>query len=257
LKKHIPNFITSLNLVCGFMAIVYAIRHQLHYSAFLIGLAAIFDFLDGLAARLLRVSSQIGKQLDSLADMVTFGVVPGMILFTMLQPGYHLTVNGHTLTFGRNEYIQYIALLIPVFSAVRLAIFNIDTRQSDSFIGVPTPANSMLIGSLPLIILYQNGFTDNPNGTYSMFSYIEVIGNQWVLAGLSVLMSWLMVAELPLFALKFRSFGWQGNRLRYIFLGISLLLLAFLQFIAIPLIIFLYIVLSLFTKKKRLPGFPG
>lgn len=247
MKKHIPNFITSLNLVCGCLAIVAAFENRLDDSAILIAIAAVLDFLDGFAARLLNVHSEIGKQLDSLADMVTFGVAPGMILYTMLEPGYNVVVDGHTLNFERYEFIKYLALLIPVFSAVRLAKFNIDTRQSDSFIGVPTPANCMFIASIPVILMHQNGYTTNPDGSFSLYNFIEIIGNQWFLGTLILVMSYLMVAELPLFALKFKSFDWQNNKLRYIFLSLSAILIVSTQFISIPIIIVLYILLSIAT----------
>ena len=247
MKNHIPNFITSLNLVCGCMAIVAVFHNRLDESAILIAIAAVLDFFDGFAARMLSVHSEIGKQLDSLADMVSFGVAPGMILYTMLEPGYHFVVDGHTLNFERYEYIKYLALLIPVFSAVRLAKFNIDTRQSDSFIGVPTPANCMLISSIPVILIHQNGYTINPDGSFSLYNFIEIIGNQWFLVTLILIMSYLMVAELPLFALKFKSFDWQSNKLRYIFLSLSAILIVSTQFISIPIIIVLYILLSIAT----------
>ena len=225
IRKNIPNAITCLNLLCGCMAIVFAYNHHLDYAAWLIGIAAIFDFLDGMAARLLNVHSEIGKQLDSLADMVTFGVAPGAILFMMIQSTLTLT----------NAYLVWVTLLIPVFSAIRLAKFNIDTRQSDSFIGMPTPANAMLIGSLPLIIKYHPDFS-------------IVIYNTNSLILLTVLMSLLLVAELPLFALKFKNFTFTDNKLRYVFLGSSVVLLILFHFIAIPIIVFLHIILSVINN---------
>lgn len=235
IKKHIPNSITCGNLVCGCLAIVAAFNGDLVISTYWVGLAAVLDFFDGFTARLLNVHSEIGKQLDSLADMVTFGVVPGIIM-------YHLILQSCAAIGCTNSYSAYIAFLIPVFSALRLAKFNIDTRQTSSFIGVPTPANAILICSLPLIQLFQPEIMG--------FGVSAIIGNKYFLTIVTLLMSYLMVAELPLFALKFKNFTWNDNKIRYSFLLISLLLLILLKFIAIPLIIFLYIVLSLFQKSE-------
>ncbi len=236
-KKNIPNIITCGNLFCGCLAIVNAFNGNLIYAAYLVGIAAILDFFDGFVARLLKVHSEIGKQLDSLADMVTFGVVPGIVLFMMMSNAidYH-----HLYTL--NYRLSYVAFLIPIFSAIRLAKFNTDSRQNDSFIGVPTPASSILICSLPLIEKFQPQI-----GNYNMIEFIE---NPWFLLGLTILLSYLMVAEIPLFALKFKNFEWNNNKLRYSFLIISILLLILFQFIAIPFNLFLYIVLSLIVNKR-------
>ena len=254
IKKHIPNAITCGNLFCGCLAIVSAFNGNLVTSAFLVGIAAILDFFDGFAARLLKVSGEMGKQLDSLADMVTFGVVPGVVMYHMIKT----SILFHFMDYASKESIYisdttsiaynstfftllpFIAFLITIFSAVRLAKFNIDTRQTSSFIGVPTPANSILICSLPLIQHFQAEIVGvNLN---------VVINNVYFLIGLSLLMSYLLVAELPLFALKFKNFGWPDNKIRYSFLIISLILLILFQFIAIPFIIFLYIVLSVINN---------
>lgn len=231
MKKHIPNIITCGNLFCGCLAIVSAFKGDLIFSTYLVGVAAILDFLDGFFARLLKVHSEIGKQLDSLADVVTFGVVPGMILYIMLSNAI-----GNYYTFTLNYRVAYIAFLIPIFSALRLAKFNIDTRQTDSFIGVPTPATAIFVCSLPLIAKFQPQI-----GEYHV---IEVIENPLYLIELSILLSCLMVAEIPLFALKFKNFGWTDNKMRYSFLIISILMLILFQFVAIPFILFLYVTLS-------------
>ncbi|MBL7888935.1 MAG: CDP-alcohol phosphatidyltransferase family protein [Bacteroidia bacterium] len=254
IKKHIPNAITCGNLFCGCLAIVSAFNGNLIASAYLVGIAAVLDFFDGFAARILKVSGELGKQLDSLADMVTFGVVPGVVMFQLVGQAWW-GMNIHDSTFDPElnthltkyyPYIAFIPFLITIFSALRLAKFNIDTRQTTSFIGVPTPANSILICSLPLIQAFQS--------TLFGFDFNTIITNVHFLLGLSILMSYLLVAELPLFALKFKNFGWADNKLRFSFLIISVLLLALLQFIAIPFIIFLYIVLSvinnMYTKNK-------
>ena len=194
------------------------------HSAYLIGIAAVADFFDGLVARALHVSSPIGKDLDSLADMVSFGVVPGAILFKLLQ---------HVLpAAGLPPILAYLAFVVSIFSALRLAKFNNDTRQSDSFIGLPTPACTLLVASLPLILAHDS------------FGVSGIILNPWVLLGLSGLLSGLLVAEIPLFALKFKNLRWQDNSVRFVFLLLSVALLAGLQAAAIPLIVLLYVLLS-------------
>lgn len=247
LKRHIPNALTCGNLLCGCLAIVQAFEGNLVYAAYLVGLAAIFDFFDGFAARLLRVASPIGKDLDSLADMVTFGVVPGIIMFKLflhvleMREGHYSDrswISDHT------HYLAYTAFMIPVLSAVRLAKFNNDTRQTSSFIGLPTPANAILISSFPLILVHTNWTTIQ-----------DIIQNPWFLVFMSVLLSTLLISEIPLFALKFRTFSWLGNRTRYIFLASSLLLLCLFQYVGIPLIIVLYVLMSInsnyFAKRKE------
>lgn len=242
IKNHLPNALTCLNLLCGCVALSLILAYDprteatpdwqpLVHAAYLIGIAAVADFFDGLVARALRVSSPIGKDLDSLADMVSFGVVPGAVIFKLLQyvlPGTPLP-----------NSLAFLAFTISVFSALRLAKFNNDTRQSDSFIGVPTPANTMLIASLPVILAYDK------------FDVGGLILNPWVLLGLAFLMSGLLVAELPLFALKFKNFTWQDNSLRFVFLLLAVLLLAVLQAAAVPLIILLYVVLSVVKRPAQ------
>ncbi len=242
INKHIPNAITCGNLFCGCLAIVSAFNGFLVLSAFWVGMAAILDFFDGFAARLLKVSGEMGKQLDSLADMVSFGVVPGVIMYQMINRVSPILFESYStqLSVSILVLLPFIAFIITIFSAVRLAKFNIDTRQTSSFIGVPTPANSILICSLPLIQHFQPEIAGvNLN---------VVINNVYFLIGLSLLMSYLLVAELPLFALKFKNFGWPDNKIRYSFLIISVILLILFQFIAIPFIIFLYIVLSVINN---------
>ena len=239
IKKHIPNALTCGNLLCGCLAIISALKGNLIESAYLVGIAAMLDFFDGFAARLLNVHSEIGKQLDSLADMVTFGVVPGMIIYTMLLQKSNTFIE-------QNQWVSFFAFLITIFSALRLAKFNIDTRQTQSFIGLPTPATSILICSLPLIQAFQP--------TIGNFNLNTIIQNPWILLTLTILLSYLMIAELSLFALKFKSFGWVDNKIRYSFLIISILLILFFQFIAIPFIIFLYLIFSIinnFSNKQK------
>jgi CDP-diacylglycerol--serine O-phosphatidyltransferase len=210
-------------------------------AAYLVLLAAVLDFFDGFAARILKQPSEIGKQLDSLADIVSFGLVPGVAM-------YHL-INRFELSAGAHDsLLPFVALVIPLFSALRLAKFNVDTRQSDSFIGVPTPANAMLLLSIPLVMEFTLGIgsmSDLNLQDCKIDRLVEEIGIlPYILAGLCVVMSLLLIAELPLFALKFKSFGWKGNEIRFTFLGISLAMIALLQVAAIPLIIIVYILLS-------------
>jgi CDP-diacylglycerol--serine O-phosphatidyltransferase len=210
---------------------VATFQSNLMLAAYLTGIAGVLDFFDGFVARWLKAYSPIGKELDSLADCVTFGVLPGMIIFHLI--GESMPADTST-TPG---FLPYVAFVISVFSALRLAKFNVDTRQTTSFIGVPTPANAFLIGSLPLI-LWQYPPSE------------EIILNPYFLVSLTLLMSYLLVAEIPLFALKFTSYTFSSNRPKYIFLFLSLVLLFTLQFIAIPFIIALYILISLFTRKS-------
>jgi CDP-diacylglycerol--serine O-phosphatidyltransferase len=223
------------------VAIVFAFKGNLAWSACLVGIACVFDFIDGFSARLLKAHSEIGKQLDSLADMVSFGVVPGVMMFLLL----YQVLNGCNEYFPHYRFIaSSTGFLITVFSAVRLAKFNIDTRQTNSFIGVPTPANTIFISSLPLILKF---------GAVSE-SIMHYILHPYFLISLSVISSFLLVAPLPLFALKFKNFSWVENKVRYIFLVLALMLLILFQFIGIPLIIILYIILSIInniaTKKS-------
>lgn len=218
LKKYIPNTITCGNILCGCIGIV--LDNPL-WMAYLILLGMLLDFADGLAARLLQAYSEMGKQLDSLADMVTFGVLPGIILYQL---------------FPSDSMIRYTAFCIPIFSAIRLAKFNIDIRQTNSFIGLPTPSGAFLVASLPL------------NLTYSNYPWIiSTLYNPLFLTGLSLLISILLVAEIPLFSLKFKDFSFKNNQLRYIFLILSLILFIVFQFLAIPLVISGYVIVSLLT----------
>ncbi|QIL76941.1 CDP-alcohol phosphatidyltransferase family protein [Hymenobacter sp. HDW8] len=227
MKNHLPNAITCLNLFAGCMALCSVFAGRLELAAYLVGLAALFDFADGLVARALHASSPIGKDLDSLADMVSFGVVPGAMLYHLLGQGAN----------SLPDWLPYAGFILTVFSALRLAKFNNDTRQTTSFIGLPTPACTLVVASLPLILTYD---------TYHLSS---IILNPWVLLGLTLLLSGLLVAELPLFALKFKNLSWQDNSLRFLFLILALILLLVLQAAAIPLIILLYVLLSLFRPS--------
>jgi CDP-diacylglycerol--serine O-phosphatidyltransferase len=241
IKKHIPNFITLLNLISGCIAIIFIFEGNLPVASYLIFVAALFDFFDGMAARLLKVKSEIGKQLDSLADVISFGLVPGFIIMKLLQNSIGVTL----VNTGFTSVIPYLALLIPAFSALRLAKFNIDTRQTYSFIGLPTPANAILIASFPLIIEQQTTLIGiDPAWLAILFT------NPYFLIGLTIILSYLLVAELSLFSLKIHKNEPAKNRFKYIFFGISGFLLVLLYFTAIPVILLLYILLSIFYKSK-------
>jgi CDP-diacylglycerol--serine O-phosphatidyltransferase len=234
IKKHIPNAITSLNLLSGFLGIIFSFEN-LEWASYMIFLAAIFDFFDGFAARLLKVASPIGKELDSMADMVSFGVLPGLIVFHLIGA---IVGNGHCYESFCMTLLPYIGAFIPVFSGLRLAKFNIDTRQSLGFIGLPTPANAIFFAAFPFII---------NSGNY------DFLANEYLLAVLAIVMSFLLVAELPLLALKFKSFAIADNKDKYLFLIGSLVLLIFLGLAAFPLIILWYIIVSgIFYDKNRL-----
>lgn len=226
IKKHIPNAITCLNLFSGCIGLVYAFDNQLIAAGYFILISALFDFFDGMLARLLKAYSEIGKELDSLADMVSFGVLPSVIVYQLFR-----------LASPEQTYLPFIAFLIAVFSALRLAKFNIDTRQTENFIGLPTPANALLILSLPHIVSEEafSGYVLNPS----------------VLVVFSIVMSLLLVAELPLFSLKFKNLSFTGNQYRFILLGLSVILLIMLKFGAIPLIILSYLVLSYIQNRLQ------
>ena len=249
LKKHVPNFITLLNLLCGCIAILFAVYDKLEIAALLVMLGIFFDFFDGLAARVLKVQSDLGLQLDSLADMVTSGVVPGIVMFQLLtrvfgKPFYESSDtwnSGELVTTLDFSYVSLLGFCITLASAYRLAKFNIDTRQTTSFIGLPTPANTILILSLPLILMYQNE------------AWVSaIILSPYFLIGLTLLSCYLLNAEIPLFALKFKTWGFKENKVRYIFLILVLLLIVILKFMAVPVIILTYILLSVFTNHKSL-----
>lgn len=235
MKKHIPNTITCCNLVCGCIATYFAFQANFELAlAFIIG-GAIFDFFDGFTARLLHVSSPIGKELDSLADDITFGFAPAAIVFSILRLLPPFTGNEGTDVF-LHTYLPYAAFLIAAFSALRLAKFNLDERQSTSFIGLPTPANALFWGSFVL------GMKESLiNFEYTL--PLLVIG--------ILVSSWLLVAEIPMFALKFKSYGWKGNELKFSFIIISAILLAILGWTGFSLIIVLYIILSILNNLKK------
>lgn len=241
LKSHIPNILTICNLICGLVSVTLVLEGNIVLAAVFIFIAGIFDYLDGTAARLLKAGSLLGKELDSLGDVVSFGVAPGIIIYELLSAPCALSSN----ILERMHIVPYFALLIPVCSAIRLAKFNLDLRQEESFIGLPTPGNAMFFASIPLIIHLQSRvFSIIPLDFMATF-----FSNTRVLTVLTVFFSYLLISELRLFSMKFKTIDWQTNKVRYIFLILSILLLILFSISAIPLIIAAYIFLSLGFQK--------
>jgi CDP-diacylglycerol---serine O-phosphatidyltransferase len=258
--KQIPNLFTLLNLFLGCIAIVLALQTQsiiiytnddftssfnipenISLAALLLFFAALVDFLDGFVARMFKATSEMGKQLDSLADVVSFGVAPGVIIYQLLRMSYAQEENGLNVSF---------LLLLPAFvlscaAAYRLAKFNLDDTQQYGFKGVPTPAVGLLIASFPLILHF---------GTISIFGFEfnvnEWVVNKWVLYGLIVVLSWLMVSNIPLLSFKFKNFSIKDNLPRFILIGIALLSVLLVKWLAIPVVFIAYIVLSLTFKNN-------
>ncbi len=247
IKKYIPNAITSCNLICGCLALTQTLDGNLIWAAYLVGVAAICDFFDGFAARKLNVASVIGKDLDSLADMVTFGLVPGFVVYKMLQIGY-LEHHEDFKFFYQQQWLMFIPLIIPVFSALRLAKFNNDSRQTESFIGLPTPANAIFFCSIPLIVNWDTQFDIRNH------QIIHYLIQPYVLIGLSIIMSFLMVAELPLIALKFKNFAWKGNEYRYLLILFSILWIVIFQYSGLTLVILSYVALSVVQNITSKPS---
>lgn len=247
MKKHIPNLFTLLNLFSGLLAILMASSDRLVAAAGFVLLGIFFDFFDGFFARKLNVQGELGKQLDSLADVVTSGVVPGIIMFQLLLHAAHQRwfmelscEEGSWSTFDETFYyfIPFVGLLVPLAAAYRLANFNIDVRQTDSFIGLPTPAFAIFVISLPLILAYDDG--------NFLAGWIQ---NTYVLIGITLAGSYLMNANIPLFSLKFKSYGWKGNEVPYVFLVLSVVLLWLFKLVGVPMIIISYVLLSIIQNK--------
>lgn len=234
IKKHIPNTITLLNLFCGCIAVVFVSNNQFETAFFFVCLGIFLDFFDGFFARLFKVSGPLGLQLDSLADMVTSGVVPGFVMFKMM-----LSSNA-SMTDGYLQYFPYLGFIITLGSCMRLAKFNIDTRQTDSFIGLPTPANALFILSLPLILEYYAA---------DSLLVLEVLTEKWVLLLIALFSAYVLNAEIPLFSLKIKKLNFKDNALQVIFLAISVLLLVFLRYLGVALVIVFYVLLSVINNK--------
>ncbi len=245
-KKHIPNIVTLLNLFCGSIAVIFAVYNNYVAAAIFVFLGIFFDFFDGLLARKLNIQSPLGIQLDSLADMVTSGLVPGIVMFKLLSmavdtPYFIETTDDWSAAMHWTEFriswLPLIGLFITLASAYRLAKFNIDEDQQSYFKGLPTPANALLIISLPLIMEFQDSDLMN-----------AMILNKWFLIVLTFVSCYLLNSNIKLFALKFKNYGFKDNAVRYIFLILTFVLLVLLQFAAIPIIILTYILLSLVSS---------
>lgn len=225
--RHLPNLLTLCNLFCGCLGVVWAFENQFELAVYMIWLAALLDFGDGLVARLVGVSSELGKQLDSLADVVSFGFLPSVILYQLIS---HYLPNP--------SWWPYLGFLMVLFSALRLARFNLDDEQTTDFKGLPTPANALLISSFPAIFRQNIEFL-RPGLESPLF---------WVVV--NVLLAYLLVSKIPLFGLKFKSFRWRDNRYRYVFLIVSLLALGLWHIKALPLVILVYLLLSLWRQYR-------
>lgn len=251
--KQIPNIFTLLNLICGCIAITYILQNgitirydntnsqfidlseKMWMASLFIGIAAVVDFLDGFVARLFNASSEMGKQLDSLADVVSFGVAPSLIVYQFLRMSYASGEDG----INTSIWFLFPAFIIAAAGAYRLARFNLDTTQSYGFKGVPIPAAGLLLASLPLIYWHAaNAFTTN------------LLLNKWFLYALIMVVSWLMVSKLPLMALKFKNLSVKDNLPKYLIVVFSIIAAIFLQWLAVPVIFIAYIILSLAFKNK-------
>ena len=247
IKQHIPNTLTVFNLISGLIALTLTFKggpgHEINYvyASLFIFIAAVFDFLDGNAARILNAHSELGKQLDSLADLVSFGVAPGMMVFQMIS----VHCEGSCNMFERMHISPYFAMLIPVCSALRLAKFNIDIRQEVNFIGIPTPANAIFFASIPLVLYVQPGFFS----LIHLDFLVTFFSNTRILTILTVFFSYLLISDFKIFSMKFKSMAWMGNQLRYSFLIISLTLFILFFLSAIPVIIIIYILMSIFFQN--------
>ncbi len=228
----VPNLFTSLNLVCGVVGTYLVLNGKIQTAIILMFVAAVFDFFDGFLARLLKVSGELGKQLDSLADLISFGLVPGAMIFVLQKDLIAEFATPESMSVVQWFYIL-IPIMIPVFSALRLAKFNIDERQHTEFIGVPTPANALFLASLAWTLTYR------PDG------FLSVINNPIIISVIAIVFSLLLVSEIRLFALKFKSFSWGANKLRYIFLICSAGFIAVFQVTGFMAVIILYIILSI------------
>jgi CDP-diacylglycerol--serine O-phosphatidyltransferase len=237
--KHIPNFITSLNLSAGFIAVIYAANGDPVTASWLILAAMIFDFLDGFSARLLKAYSEIGKELDSLADVVSFGVAPALIIYNLLNDS--LSAYGSTIALSdglKTTLTMIVPVLMPVCAALRLAIFNIDSTQTTTFKGLPTPANALAVISVVIA------------GQYSHSVILSALtGSPILLIILTVVLSLMMVSRIPLISLKFSDLKVKGNEGRYILAGLVLVSFAVIGIGAAPLIIPLYIIVSLMSLR--------
>ena len=239
IKKHIPNIVTLGNLFCGTLATIFAVGGHFEMTALFVVLGIFLDFFDGFFARVLKVSGELGKQLDSLADMVTSGVVPGIVLFVLLGNNQQIPYEIDS-EFKFSMGLPLLGLLITLSACYRLAKFNLDTRQSESFIGLPTPAMSLFIVSLPLVQMHSD------------IDFVkDLIGNNYFLIGITILFSFLMNSEFHLFSLKFKNYGIKENLFKYILILFSIILLITIEYLAVPVIIISYVILSMLKNMKK------
>ncbi|MBX7226454.1 MAG: CDP-diacylglycerol--serine O-phosphatidyltransferase [Chitinophagales bacterium] len=231
IKQHIPNALTMLNLLCGVLGIICCINGEIYAVPVLIAVALVADFLDGFVARALNVKSELGKQLDSLADCVTFGVLPGIILLFLFQ----VNSNGILGFSILHPTIAFSAFLYPIFAALRLGIFNIDTRQTTTFIGLPTPAGAMFILGLLLIYLMKSP------------GMMEWVTNPLMLVITSIGLAFLMVSPIPMFSLKMNFKNWKENKIQLVFILIAIVSIAVLREVALPFIMLVYIGIGIAT----------
>ncbi|GHE47635.1 CDP-alcohol phosphatidyltransferase family protein [Sphingobacterium griseoflavum] len=215
MKKHLPNTLTCLNLFSGCLGVLFALKASYLPMFYCVLASGVFDFFDGMLARALNVKSHIGKELDSLADMVSFGFLPGAVLYMLLQEA------------SSSTYVPYLGFVVTVFSALRLAKFNVDDRQTNDFIGLNTPMNTFVIAALPFIS-----------------QDVGAIRSVYVLLFLVILLSFLLISEIRLFSMKLVTLAWRPNKFKYIFVVLSIFLILFLKFTALPIVLFLYILLS-------------
>jgi len=235
IKKHIPNLLTLLNLLSGLVAVMFAAINQLEMAAYFVFIGIFFDYFDGFAARLLKVQGELGKQLDSMADVVTSGVVPGIVMFQLIRQSMGQWTEPIWFTsVDKLTWLPFLGLIITLAAAYRLANFNIDTRQTTSFIGLPTPALTLFVLALPLILNQDTSI-----------GAVNLIKNPIVLIAITLLGSYLMNANIKMFALKFKTYQLKENYIKYLFLILSIILLIMFHFIAIPIILILYILISI------------
>lgn len=276
---NLANLITGSNMLCGFIAIILALAGRIDIAPLFIFLGAVLDFFDGFVARKIGVSGAMGKQLDSLADVITFGVAPGVITLVMIVLGVDnsslFTTEDATRVYQNDltyytyfqvsawmqalvynvpnnfdasiKFLPFVAMIIPFLSMFRLAKFNIDERQTDRFHGLPTPLNTMFFMFFPLY------FSLNLDNWAHQGKFIHWIFDCYTIAGIAIVMSLMMITDIPLIALKFKNFSWKDNRFRYLLVGKSLIIILIFQLWAIPIIVILYLILSIidnYTTKK-------
>ncbi len=262
----LPNILTASNLFCGLISILCSVSGRLDWAPILLLFAASFDFLDGFAARIFKSNSELGKQLDSLADVVSFGVAPGIMMMVVLVvtinfggPVYNKEAFSSHVHYEWNtwvnalfygvpngmdasiKYFPLIALIIPILSMFRLAKFNLDKRQSNGFLGVPTPLNTLFLTFFPLLLWFDFG-----KWSFDPRPYLYIF-DTYIVGAITIVMAFLMITEIPLMALKFSTFDWKSNYIKYGFLSISAVLIISLKVWSIPIIVFLYLILSIFN----------